>query len=359
MLKKFLVFNSSQEKNQELFGIFAELKKKNFCFSAAKLCFMTGLNNKFKQILFIIFLPFLFFIYFVYLAVYKIKKINAIICLNIGEKIIITPIAKLLKIKIIWVEDIDSIVLKNNIIKPISWFYKFFAKRAVIITFSGFIKNKLEQKKFVKENIRLIHPGIKLNNRERQENLFNELAQAGNRGYKRKFFTVGAAVDLNKKQKIENLLGAIKICQTVIPGIQLIVVGEGEERKNLSWISKKMELANITWFVGEQPHFKKWLDNFDIFVVSCETPMLDDIMTIIKAMAAGLPVIGPRDFGLEEIITEEECLFDENNSETTAKQIIAIWHDKRKGLKLGKLGQERVVKYFTADRMVEELEKIL
>lgn len=359
MLKKILLFNSSQEKNQELFGIFAELKNKSFSFLAVKLYFSLKLNNKAKQILFIIILPILFFIHFVYLVVYKIKKVNVIICLNVNEKIIITPAAKILKIKIIWIEDVDSVVLKNNIIKPIFGLYKFFANQAIVLTFSGFIKNKLEQKKFAEKNIILIHPGIKVNSRDRQENLFNELAQAGNKGYKRKFFTVGTAVDLNKKQRIEDLLAAIKICQTVIPGIQLIIAGDGGERKNLLWISKKMELANITWFVGEQPHLKKWLDNFDIFTVSCEVLTLDDIIMIIKAMSAGLPVVGPRDFGLEDIIAEEECLFDENNSEAMAKQIIALWHDKRKKLKLGKSAQERVVKYFTTDRMVEELVKIL
>lgn len=376
MHKKILIFNSSQEKNQGLSDIFAELKNKDFFFSYGKLYFTPRLNNKLKsplrrdlahnknikvagQILFILISPFLFSAYFIYLAVYKIKKINAIICVDVNEKIIITPAAKLLKIKIIWIEDADSIVLKNNIIKPVFWLYRFFANRAVVLSFSGFIKNKLKQKKFAEENIRLIHPGIRLNNRERQESLFNELAQVGNRGYKRKFFTVGTAVDLNKKQRIEDLLAAVKICQTVIPGIQLIIAGDGGERKNLSWIAKKMELANITWFVGEQPHFKKWLDNFDIFAVSCEALMLDDVVIVIKAMSAGLPVVGPRDFGLKDIVAEEECLFDKNNSEAMAKQIIAIWHDKRKRLKLGKSAQERVVKYFTTDRMIEELVKIL
>lgn len=359
MSKKILIFNSSPGKNQALFGIFEELKNKGFSFFPGRLYFLPKLKNKFNQILFIVSLPFWFFTYFLYLIYYKIKKINLIICLNAAEKIIITPVTKFLKIKIIWIEDSDSIILKNNITKLIFQLYKFLAKKVIILTFSGYIKNRLEQKKFTKENIRLINPGIKLNDRERQDNLFNELAQTSNRGYKRKFFTVGTIVDLNKKQKIENLFSSIKICQTVIPDIQLIIAGDGEERKSLSWLAKKMNLGDITWFVGEQAHLKKWLDSFDVFAVACETPLLDDIILIIKAMEAGLPVLGPKNFGLEKIIGNGECLFDEGDNEALAGKIIKLWRDKKMRARLGQDGRERVEKYFITDRMVEQLKKLL
>ena len=52
----------------------------------------------------------------------------------------------------------------------------------------------------------------------------------------------------------------------VIPNIQLIIIGEGEERKNLSWLAKKMEIDNLVWLVGEQEQLKKWLDSFDVFL---------------------------------------------------------------------------------------------
>ncbi len=368
MSKNILIFNSLQENNKAVFAIFEELKNRDFYFfiasRAAQQCLGPRLNNFLKQILFIILLPFLCLVNFLYLAYYKIQKIQTIICLNINEKIIITPIAKLLKMKVVWTEDADSAVFNNKTLnKFISKAYKIISNQATIITFSNFNKIRLKNLGIKEKNIKAIQPGIKLNKREHQNNLFNELAQNEGKAYKRKFFTVGAVVELKKPQKIENLFQAIKHCLTVIPNMQLIIVGEGKERKNLSWLSKKMELDNITWFVGEQIHLKKWLDGFDVFVAACEDLRLADINILLKAMNAKLPIIGPQNLGLEEIIPEiskkNGCLVEPDNSEMLARQIIKLWRDKNLRAKIGKSSVEGVEKYFIIDRMVEEFEKII
>jgi glycosyltransferase involved in cell wall biosynthesis len=165
---------------------------------------------------------------------------------------------------------------------------------------------------------------------------------------------------LDQKQKIETIFQAMKICLPVIPNLQLIVIGEGRERKNLAWLAKKMKIENLVWLVGEQEQLKKWLDSFDIFLAAGDALKLDDCGNILEAMAAGLPVLGPRNIGLENLVVENKtgALIEADNSEMLARQIIKLHQDKKLRVHLGKNGQERASRLFTLEEMTAKLEQI-
>lgn len=391
MAKNILIINSSAENNQPLFNLFEELKQRGcllYLFSASsdllsyfhekrwpakKLCFGPKLNSRFNQMMFFVLLPVLF-LAAAALLLYckKSKKITTAICLNWNEKIIIAPIAKILKIKVVWLErpDIDYKLLN----KPLFQLYKLSAKRATLITFTNFAKTRLKIFGFNESGVKTISPGIRLNQWKYQDTIFDKLAQTDKYSRKRKYFAVGTIADLNHEhsgQKIKNLLEVIKVCLTIIPDLQLIVVGGGAKRKNLIWLAKKMEIDNLVWFVGEpdssrimrdgQTNFKKWLDNFDIFVVSGEIPGLAAFEICLNAMAAGLPVIGPGGFGFEDIIHNRQngILVEANNNEALARQIIALYKNKRLRLELGENARKTAGEHFTIDKMAREFEKII
>ncbi len=399
MPKNILIINSSSEQNSPLINLLEELSGKDYSFYLAsrasglsgqfqknnwpvkKIYLGPKIDKRFSQIVFIFLLPFLFFASLARLLYYKFnKKISAIICINVNEKIFFTPTAKLLKIKIVWLEDSNSVFLKNKAINGIlSLLYRIFSRGADIITFNGFTKIKLKNSGAKEKNIKIIRPGIRLKRYEHQDNLFNELANADGESYRRKFFTVGTAVELNKNQHIEILFQAVKICLSVIPNIQLIIVGEGEERKNLAWLAKKMEIDGMVWFVGEQNHLKKWLDSFDVFAASAKLSGWDDFNITLQAMAAELPVIGWQNAGLDELAVADgtPAASDSSgfrreessgagvpqptvaNRETLAEQIIKLYKNKNSRLKLGHENKERVEKYFTIDKMIAEFKIIL
>ena len=159
------------------------------------------------------------------------------------------------------------------------------------------------------------------------------------------------------------LLAAIKNCLTIIPNVQLIIVGDGEERKNLGWLARKMEIDHITWFVSGGQYTRKWLESFDVFVVTNELLKLPDVNIILRAMEAGIPILGPQNIGLEDILpkTEEKeiKLFEDNGNEMLTRQIIKLWRDKRLRKELGILEKKRIIEYFSLEKQAEEFEKIL
>lgn len=379
MSKNILVASSNRDKTSPLSGFLTKLAQNNnklFLLSAPsglldffkqsgwdckKTPFGPAPDNNIKTAHFISALPALFLFYYFYLSYCKYKKnISAVVCLDYNDKIIITLAAGLLKLKIIWVETPNTDY--NRLPKFITALYKLISKRAAIIVFNNISKTRLQLLGISDNQINAIPFGIELNQHKFQENIFNELAQT-KKSAKRKYFTVGAAVDLNCQQNLKSLFGAVKICLNVIPDIQLIIIGDGKKRKDLIWLAKKMEIDNYIWFVGKQSRLRKWLDNFDVYAAASEKPNLTDIKICLKAMDASLPIIGVSNLGLEDLIESEKqpcgILTDNGNNEELAQSIIKLQQNERLRLEMGKNAKEKVEKYFSIDNMLNKFEKIL
>ncbi len=375
-MPNILLINSSPEKNCLLTHAFKELRQKDFSFSlwsskaplaeqfrqknwpVKKIYLGPDLGSKINTLLFVMALPFLQFKFLLALFGWKFKNSADIIaCLNLNEKIIITLPARFLGFKVVWLECPEINYRGLNYF--LAALYRLNSKFSKIITFSNFSKQQLKNLGCDENKIELASPGAR--QALFQENIFNKLATANQANYHRKYFSVGAITALNQKQKIETIFQAIKISLTLVPNIQLIIIGDGEDRKSLLWLAKKMGIENLVWLVGEQEQLKKWLDSFDIFLATGDTLSLDNYANIIEAMAAGLPVLAPRNIGLEDVVLENKtgALLEADNSEMLARQIIKLHQDKKLRHYLGQNGRERAKQLFTMEKMVEKMESII
>lgn len=304
---------------------------------------------------------FFFFIIFGYLYIFNlirlafIKKqynINYVVCLSWNEKILFTPIAKFLKIKTVWLENCQTQNLKIKNKRLLKILYKL---PDLCLSFNE--TSELNLKPFVK-NIKLLNPGSRLNRYERQESIFFDLAKANQKSVIKKFFNIGVVTQFSPPNQIETLLQAVKKCKIVIPNIQLIIVGDGEEKKNFFWASKKMEIENFIWFVGRQEHLSKWLQDFDIFVFCDESCELDNMEVLIKAMASKLPIISFEDRGFESLLSvdgpKKNILTSADNSEILAQEIINLFKDKKRRLEIGEANYNRAINKLSLNTFAKE-----
>ena len=198
------------------------------------------------KILFVLILwPWWFLFYLAFLLYYKYKKkIDLIINFNISDLFIFAPVSKILGLKIITILEPHSInhftLLKGKKI------FMRAAKNIQVLVMCEESKKDLTELGFVENNINIINPGIRVKNWQHQSDIFSSLAQADKEKSNKKFFSVGTVIDLNSKQNIELLFQAAKKCLTVIPELQIVIIGDGEERKNLAWLAKKLNISNIT-----------------------------------------------------------------------------------------------------------------
>ena len=343
MKNKILITKSSTANISPLFDLFNALEEKNY-----ELLFLN--NDKALKKIYI----------FIKLIYYKFKfKIKNIICLGVWEKILFTPVAKILKIKTVWLELPGEKKEKQGFI--LNFLLKKISKLSKSVVFKKCDKNNLIKSGFDSKKISFVAPGINLKQRARQENIFHGLAKNKNSQSQKKFFTIGTVAELNSEQTIEILFGAVKKTLDVIPNLQIIIIGEGEERKKLTWLAKKMEIDNLTWFVGEQAHLNKWFDGFDIFTTSRVNADLFDIFVLLNAMAAGLPIISTEDHGFDDIIEDKKngLLLPKDDSELLAGAIIKLQQNKILSKNLGQNAKDTIRDKMNLDLMADDFLRVL
>ena len=374
MPKNIYIINTKKEDIYSLLSFFEELQIKNFnllFFLIKSKIFKVAKEKKikikklpkfledrsgFKKIFLLILSPFLapgLIIFFYYLK--KKKSLNAILFFGESLKIILRIPLSFLKIKMIWFEN-------NSSAQPL----KLFSRKAKRICFHELEKNNLIKKGVSEDKITILNPGLNAREAKRQDNIFNNLArenQNKNSISKKesKFFTIGTFADLNHENNLENLFLAIKKALIVISNIQLIVIGDGEKRKKLTWLAKKMQIDIVVWFVGEQERLGKWLDAFDLFVVSCRKAQLKDFEIVLKSLSAKIPIIVPFGIGFDNIIYDNKngLIIEKEESEEILKAIIKLKKDKFLRKRLGENGFATVQNELSMENMVEGFMKII
>lgn len=389
MKKKVLLIDSRTENLKSLSPLFNELKNRNHEIIIASTCKkianeenncewsnikipkFLNLNNRFQLFIFLILSPLsILFSFFLLLFIKFSKKINTIYCCHYQEKLCLTSLAKLLKINILWLEFPEIINEKRN--KTLSFLLKKKSAKAKIIVFTDRSKETLGKQGYKLENITIIPPAIKQKSLQRQENIFEEIAQHENNSKKRKFFTIGIISGLDNKKigyKLEKLFQAIKKSLVIIPDIQIIIVGEGEERKNLGWLTKRMEIDTLVWFVGgptlpeigSQKHLKKWLDSFDLLISVCDDVDLNDLNTIVYAMKSKLPIICPENIGFETLLEHgvTGSLINTDDSENITQEIIKMQQNKKMRHEMGEKAQAEAQNKFTIENIANQFMELM
>lgn len=378
MIKNILLANSSSRRRDGLNILWTELLLVGFAFKKIGrwrilnennewptcpvgrwLSFGPKTNNFFNSLLFLLLLPLLWLQSFLYFWFFCNKKVETVVCYGLNEKLILTLVARVFKVKVIWLEFPEvNYFLVNRILL---WLYKRLSQKAVLISFNNYQKEKLIKLGINENNIKVVLPGVRVNYRQHQDNLFDNLARADKSNFHKNYFTVGMMVDLDERQNIEPVFQAIQKALDMIPSLQMIIVGEGRERKNLTWLAKRMKLENLVWFVGEQKHLRKWLDSFDLYIVGAIYPKLNDYCLAVEAMLAGLPIVGPRDVGLDDLVYENKngVLMEIENSEMLSLQIIKLQQDKVLRQRLGVVGREMAENKFSINIMIEKFKEVL
>ena len=287
------------------------------------------------------------------------KRLDTILCLDVCAEGAILGAARKLKINTV------CLILPENKLPQTKWAKKQFliaTRDVVLVVFLQKSREQLLRLGCRVEQIKLVPPAIRLHQHKFQENIFHKIAQAETQT--KKFFNIGLLNGLEKEEQVNELeliFQAIKQARLIIPNIQLIVLGDGRQKKKLLWLAKKMELESLVWLVGEQQHLRKWLDSFDAFLAIKTKPILDDFLLVLKAMEARLPVIVPADTGFEELIDDgiTGLIAEVASSEALAAQIIRLKKDKRMMLRLQQAAHERVEKQFSLNRASSLFKEIL
>ncbi len=358
-------FDYLQEQGYEFWFYYPEKQAKNnfhkLKINKIKKIFIgPRLDSRIKAMFFLLILPLLVLkqgISLVYLK--KKRHINTVVCFGWRERIIFSPLAKILKINNVWIDH-----PRLNYKEKSSFFIKYLKScsgKAKILVFTKFDKKRLIKLGFKEENIVLVPIGINLQEQEYQDNLFSSMAKAekNHAGYNK--FTLGTVVDLNYSGQLESFLKVVKICVNVIPELQVIIVGEGKEKKNLTWLVKKMDLEKVVWFVGNQNIYYKWLDDFNVYIALNQNPSFFYLRVLLRAMSYKLPVVALKKKGFEDVVKDDYSgfLVNKGNKEDMARKIIELYQKENLRCQFGENGHKEVKENYNFKVEVKKIKKVL
>jgi len=196
------------------------------------------------------------------------------------------------------------------------------------------------------DKVVLIHNGININRFQCKHNEANSENQ--------KVFRIGAVGRLSPEKDYLTMLKAIRDIINNDFNIQLDIVGDGDQKQELQEEARSLGISEQINFLGERHDIPELLNQFDVFVQS--SLMEGMSLTILEAMASGLPVVATDVGGNPEVIVDKQTgfLVSKKNPAQLAEAIINIISDCTLIKKMGNAGRKRIEENFGISTMVQQ-----
>lgn len=159
---------------------------------------------------------------------------------------------------------------------------------------------------------------------------------------------------LSPEKDIPTLLRAVRLVVEQEPGFRLRIAGDGACFDELKQLARQLELCAHIEFLGEVRDVPKLLGGASMCVLASVTEGIS--LTILEAMASGLPMVATRVGGTPEVVVDgvTGILVPPGDPAALAGGLLRIWRDPELGARLGEAGRRRVESYFDVRRMVTE-----
>ena len=145
----------------------------------------------------------------------------------------------------------------------------------------------------------------------------------------------------------------IKAFSALVPNLpntaSLLVLGDGEERSHLEELAKSLGVSNQVRFTGAVLDTQKYLQVSDIFVIPSSIEGMPIIL--LEAMSCGLPCIGSKIGGIEDLIEEGQTgLFVTSGDVLDLKEKInTLISNKRLSSQLGQAARNAIQKHYSME----------
>jgi glycosyltransferase involved in cell wall biosynthesis len=172
-------------------------------------------------------------------------------------------------------------------------------------------------------------------------------------GVRREDFLIGSVGRLDPVKDLLTLVAAFREAASSIPAARLVIVGDGSERAALETAIDRLGLQGRIMLTGVRSDVRQLLPAFDVYV-NCS--IFEGIsLTILEAMASGLPVVATGVGGTPEIVDSATgILVPPRNAARISDALRQLATASDVARSLGAAGRRRVEDSFSMDRMVRE-----
>lgn len=211
-----------------------------------------------------------------------------------------------------------------------------------IITVSDDIRNKIIREYGFDENkVTLIHNGTDMPN-------VPSISKDGNK------FVIGSA---GRFFAIKDYRLMVEIANEIVRqsnNISFRLAGEGPEEKEIIRIIRDYNLENSFNLAGFVHNIEAFYRSLDLYI---NTSIHEGLpMSVLEAMAHGLPVVAPKVGGLPEILANgvQGYLIDKRDPKAFAEKCIEIYRNRELARRMGTASRERIRDAFSIENMANE-----
>jgi sugar transferase (PEP-CTERM/EpsH1 system associated) len=160
------------------------------------------------------------------------------------------------------------------------------------------------------------------------------------------------------EKDLPTLLQAVALLVQRVPGFRLQVAGDGPCLQETRQAIQRLGLDEYIQLLGECRDVPSVLRQASLFVLSSRTEGIS--LTLLEAMACGLPVVATRVGGNAEVVEDGRTgwLVPVGNAQRLADAIERLWLHPDEAQRFGQAGHERVVQHFDVVRMVRQYEDL-
>jgi glycosyltransferase involved in cell wall biosynthesis len=156
------------------------------------------------------------------------------------------------------------------------------------------------------------------------------------------------------KKGLRTFLAAAARISVAEPRARFVLVGDGPARSELERRAASLGIRERVRFHGDEPSPERLLPGLDVLA---QPSLWEGFgLSVVEAMAAGVPVVASRVGGIPEAARDdrEAVLVPPGDAARLAEGILALLRDPERAARLGAAGRTRALEEFSLDRLVNE-----
>ncbi len=167
-----------------------------------------------------------------------------------------------------------------------------------------------------------------------------------------------AVARLAPVKDVGTMLRAARLVANDLPDFHVDIVGDGESRASLEQLASELGLQQTVTFHGASPTPAMYFSTASVFVQSSISEGIS--LTLLEAMAAGLPVVATDVGGNKEIVDVGRTgwLVPAQDPRALADALIRVFSHPEEALAMSRAARQKAETQFDLTRMVREYEAL-
>lgn len=138
--------------------------------------------------------------------------------------------------------------------------------------------------------------------------------------------------------------------------INLLVIGDGEEKENTIALCRKLDIEKQVFFLGWKENPYPFIEISDALVLSSKYEGFGNVL--VEALACGVPIIASDVGGVGEALTPETGrLISRGDKQVLKKALIELIENADLREIMGQNARKRVEQEFSLEKMLEKTEQ--